>query len=233
MATTLRNILIVSLNKSRTQSLESLLINMNNTSTHAVSPHEVRDKLKNGIFSVIFLDADDTAIKTAELCSEIRKFHPVNSCAIILFGKRCNGQELAQKLDAGADDYWNLPLNELVCLAYLRAILRRLTQIKPYGQPFTTGALNIDPQKRQVVLENKAIPLRAKEFDLLYYLLKHPGEALNRDTLLKDIWGYEYFGTTRTIDFHVAQLRMKLGALGDKIETVPGIGYRFSYKHLT
>jgi len=87
--------------------------------------------------------------------------------------------------------------------------------------------LVLDRVGHQVTIKNEALELTAKEFELLDYLLTHPGRVLSRDVLLNNVWGYDYFGTTRTVDVHVRRLREKLGSYAKYILTVKGYGYQF------
>jgi DNA-binding response OmpR family regulator len=233
-----RSFLIVTADARHAQDLEKLLTTLaNGQCTEVTSAEKALDEATHSACSAVFLNADDPKVPTEQLCQRLRKRLPVTRCAIILFGVKRQSSELVRLLDSGADDYWALPFRAPVCLAYLRAIFRRITRLKPAAKPLKSGNLSLDPTTRQVLLGPTAIALRSKEFDLLYYLLQHRGKALSRDALLRTVWGYEYFGTTRTVDFHVSQLRRKLGRLGQWIETVAGTGYRWnvlgSYKDLT
>lgn len=177
-------------------------------------------------FSAIFIQAENAEGMAESFCRKLRRRFPPAECAVILFGPKRGGLGVAAALDAGADDYWPCPLNLSTGPAYLRAILRRLSRIS-LDDNLSVKGLRIASEERQAYLGGEPLSLRAKEFDLLCFFIKRRGEALSRETLLQTVWGYDYFGTTRTIDFHVSQLRRKLGALGHRIETVAGVGYRF------
>ncbi|MHB2025208.1 MAG: response regulator transcription factor [Elusimicrobiota bacterium] len=223
-----RNFLIISTAPERRKALASFLTETSARVTSATSAQEAAKISPQSGYCGIFVDADDLQIHPLNLCARLRKAMPVNSCALILFGRGLAGKALVRIIDAGADDYWAVPFNAAVCLAYLRAILRRVTRIDSTIKLLKVGALAISPNQRQARLGREIIPLRAKEFDLLFYLAQHAEQALSRTELLQAVWGYEYFGTTRTIDFHVSRLREKLGRRGGAIQTIPGIGYRFN-----
>ncbi|MBI4422155.1 MAG: response regulator transcription factor [Elusimicrobia bacterium] len=187
--------------------------------------------------SAFMISARTPDLPAAQLCRRLRRLHPPSACALIVFGAQVDSITLVQALDGGADLCWSVPLNLPVCLAYLRAILRRVSLLKPSAPPIARGGLSLDPQRRVAVLQGRPLTLRCKEFDLLYALASRAGTAVSRDSLMREVWGTEYSGTTRTIDFHVSQLRQKLGDSAGCVETVPGIGYRFAsetpYRKLT
>lgn len=163
-----------------------------------------------------------------QLCRRLRRVSPPAASAIVVFGSRVDSVSLIEALDSGADLIWSLPLNLPVCEAYLKAILRRVSRLEAGAPAIACGEFSLEPARRRASLEGAPLELRAKEFDLLYALARRPGEALSREALMREVWGTEYSGTTRTIDFHVSQLRRKLGGAGRRIETVAGLGYRFS-----
>lgn len=177
--------------------------------------------------AVLFMDADAAPDgQVLRRCRELRFNLHASSCAIILFGLGRGGAALVEGLDAGADDFWQYPFKAGVCLAYLRAILRRLSRLHPQERSVRSGALSLDPSSRTAALGGNELILRSKEFDLLYYLLQHRGMVVRRDDLLQAVWGYQESIPTRTVDFHVSQLRRKLGRAGKNLETVTGMGYR-------
>lgn len=182
------------------------------------------DDVRLGDCAALFMDADEP--QALRLCRKLRARLHASSSAIIFFGRPPGGSALVEGLDAGADDFWPYPFKEDVCLAYLRAILRRLSQLRPRDESVRLGNLSLDPSSRTAALAGKTLVLRSKEFDLLYYLLQHRGSVVRRDDLLQAVWGYQESIPTRTVDFHVSQLRRKLGRVGKKLETVTGVGYR-------
>jgi two-component system, OmpR family, alkaline phosphatase synthesis response regulator PhoP len=130
-------------------------------------------------------------------------------------------------LELGADDYVTKPFSVKELLARVRAVLRRFSKAQE-GEPIQKFRdLTLNRAKHEVVLKSQKLDLTAKEFELLDYFLTHAGRVLSRDVLLNNVWGYDYFGTTRTVDVHVRRLREKLSAYEKHIQTVKGYGYLF------
>ena len=159
-----------------------------------------------------------------EVCRELRK---TSNVPIILLTARDDDIDRIVGLELGADDYVTKPFNPRELVARVKAVLRRASQEAPSQAVLEAGNLRLDTASREVIVQGKAVTLRAKEFDLLTAFLRHQGVVLDRERLLQLVWGADYFGDTRTIDVHVAWLREKLGkAKGVKIETVWGVGYK-------
>lgn len=128
-------------------------------------------------------------------------------------------------LELGADDYIVKPFSVKEVIARVRAVLRRVE--KETIQKYTDERLSIDFDDMRVLCGGEDVKLTRKEFSLLTYLIKSAGRVATRQNLLDSVWGYNYFGDTRTLDVHIRRLRQKLGNCGSCIETVVGIGYRF------
>ncbi len=223
-----RKFLVATDNPEYRSAFETLLSGVRATALWAGSAEQVSGIIGRYDISAVFLDADDAALAAAGLSGELRRAFPRSNCALIMFGGAMEARDLIRWLDGGADDCWKYPFNIPVCRAYLKAVLRRVTLVRPAGGPLSGGGLSLNQLSRQALLNGKALTLRSKEFDLLSLLLSRKGEAMSREVMMNAVWGTDYYGTTRTIDFHISQLRQKLGALGGLIETVPGTGYRFA-----
>jgi DNA-binding response OmpR family regulator len=169
-----------------------------------------------------------------DICRELRG-KKVTTPILMLTAK---GQEIDKVvgLDLGADDYVTKPFGVRELLARIHALLRRST--KPAGaggaagdEPFQIGSATIDPKTYQVKRGKAVEELTAKELKLLHLFYSHPGEVMSRDRLLNEVWGYNYYGTTRTLDQVIVQLRKKLGDNGDEpryLLTVHGVGYKLA-----
>jgi len=165
-----------------------------------------------------------------EVCRQLRR----NSAVPIIMLTAKDGElERVVGLELGADDYVTKPFSPRELVARVRAILRRTVRdgTGPIPtEPLRNGGLTLDPMMHEVTLNGQPIELTAKEFELLKLLLSHPNRVFTRDFLLEHIWGYDYFGSTRTVDMHISRLREKLEddpAASTFIVTVRGVGYKF------
>jgi DNA-binding response OmpR family regulator len=129
-------------------------------------------------------------------------------------------------LDMGADDYLAKPFNPRELVSRVRAVLRRTEEPDKATRVIAVGNVRIDMGRREVTIGGKPVELRTKEFDLLVAFAEHLGLVLDRETLLRIVWGYDYLGDSRTIDVHVTWLRDKLSEATVKIQTIRGIGYK-------
>ena len=130
-------------------------------------------------------------------------------------------------LDNGADDYLPKPFGMMELFSRIRAVMRRAAQNK-VQESYCRGSLQVLPARRQVLIGEQEVLLTPKEFDILRLLISHPGLVMSRGQIQDQVWGMEYLGETRTVDVHIRTLRQKLGVCGELIETVRGVGYRFS-----
>ena len=122
------------------------------------------------------------------------------------------------------DDYVSKPFGAMELISRIKALLRRTAA--DTDDIIAVGGLSICPSKHEVTAEGKAVPLTPKEYDLLLLLMKNCGKVFSRDTLLKEVWGYDFSGESRTVDVHIRTLRSKLGSCGDIVCTVRGAGYK-------
>ncbi len=132
-------------------------------------------------------------------------------------------------LDLGADDYVAKPFGMMELVSRIRAVLRRSGKKSGGGESvISAGELSMNLKKHEVTASGEVVTLTLKEYELLRWLLQNRDIVLTRDQLLEEIWGYDFDGETRTVDVHVRSLRQKLGACGELIETVRGVGYRIN-----
>jgi DNA-binding response OmpR family regulator len=173
---------------------------------------------------LVILDIMLPKLDGFEVCREVRADSDV---PIIMLTARDDDIDKIVGLELGADDYLTKPFNPRELVARVKAILRRADRSPTAIQKtIRVGEVTIDPAGREVRVGDQRVALRAKEFDLLLALAEHQGVVLSRDQLLNLAWGYDFYGQTRTVDVHVAQLRKKLSESDLQIETVTGVGYK-------
>jgi len=175
--------------------------------------------------ALIILDLMLPEVDGLEVCRQVRADSDV---PIVMLTARDEDVDKIVGLELGADDYLTKPFNPRELLARVKAILRR-TEAAPRteGKALHLGDLTVDPARREVTVAGVPVALRAKEFDLLQAFAEHKGLVLTREQLLSRVWGYDFYGETRTVDVHVAHLRKRLAAsAGVRIETVTGVGYK-------
>lgn len=183
-----------------------------------------------GQYDLVVLDLMLPGIDGVELCKELRQNSRTKDIPIIMLTARGEEMDRVVGLEVGADDYITKPFSVRELVARIKAVLRRTKEIEQNKDLLILQDLSIDINKHQVSKDGEVVDLTLKEFELLKILVQNKGKVLTRDFLLDEIWGYEYFGETRTVDVHIRHLRKKLGdEEGDKyIDTIRGIGYRIS-----
>lgn len=175
--------------------------------------------------ALIVLDLMMPAVDGWEVCRHLRQ---EGQTPIIMLTARAEDIDRIVGLELGADDYMTKPYNPRELVARIRAVLRRANATPETSayKSLQVGDLLIDPARRAAKVNQRLLQLRTKEFDLLYTLLKHQTLVLSREQLLELVWGFDYYGETRTVDMHIAQLRKELQGSRVQIETVWGIGYK-------
>ncbi|MBA2620414.1 MAG: response regulator transcription factor [Acidobacteria bacterium] len=179
--------------------------------------------------ALIILDLMLPGMSGMELCRRLRREPLTEKTPIIMLTAKAAEIDKIAGLDVGADDYIVKPFSVKEVVARVRAVLRRTDKDEPLA--FESGDLAIDFADVRVACAGVGVKLTRKEFALLTYLVKSAGRVATRQNLLDNVWGYSYFGDTRTLDVHIRRLRQKLGNCGSCIETVVGIGYRFTDKN--
>jgi len=177
---------------------------------------------------LVILDVMMPRMSGLDVCKQLKAKKP--SMPIIMLTARGQGVDKVVGLELGADDYVTKPFSIRELLARVKAVLRRAGTIPKQGEKFAFGEVEVNLRNCQVSRKGKALEFSSKEFELLKYFLNHPGETLSRDRLLEDVWGYDRFPTTRTVDAHIVRLRQKVEPKPDDprfILTVHGTGYKF------
>ncbi len=190
------------------------------------TPSELREAMEKQLPDLLLLDRmlpeEDglTVLKKLRCDPETRKL-PV----IMLTAK---GSELdkVEGLDNGADDYIAKPFGMLELISRIKALLRRTSDNPAESERLELGGICIFPSKHEIYADGEKIALTLKEYDMLLFLIRNKGEVYSRDSLLKEIWGYDFSGESRTVDVHIRTLRQKLGGCGDIIQTIRGVGYK-------
>jgi two-component system alkaline phosphatase synthesis response regulator PhoP len=163
-----------------------------------------------------------------DVCRQLKARRP--SIPVIMLTARGQEVDKVVGLELGADDYVTKPFSIRELLARVKAVLRRARTLPREQEHLSFGDVEVDLRKHQVQRRGQAVEFSAKEFQLLKYFLCHPGETLSRDRLLDEVWGYDRYPTTRTVDAHIVRLRQKLEPNPEEprfILTVHGVGYKF------
>ncbi|MDD4690810.1 MULTISPECIES: response regulator transcription factor [Eubacterium] len=193
----------------------------------AYDGEEAIEKGKRWLPDLIVLDIMLPKVNGYDVCKTLS---PVLEVPIILLTAKTDIVDKVLGLELGADDYLTKPFDNRELLARIKAHLRRSSRSsdnKSKNVIITNGPLSIMPEERMVLLEGNEIHLTPKEFDLLYLLASNLEQVFPRDALLEKIWGYDYYGDTRTVDMHVQRIRRKIDTQPNKfIQTVFGIGYK-------
>lgn len=175
--------------------------------------------------NLVVLDVMLPGMDGFEVCRNLRLEE--NQVPIIMLTAKDEEIDKILGLELGADDYLTKPFNPRELVARIRAVLRRVTlQRKSNDEMIRVGDISIDMRRREVKIKDELIKLRTQEFELLRVMAEDPGRVFSRDQLLYLAWGYDFAGQTRTVDVHIAQLRRKIQASKNQIETVTGFGYK-------
>lgn len=163
-----------------------------------------------------------------EILKKLRSARRTGRLPVIMLTAKGTEFEKVRGLDSGADDYIPKPFGMMELISRVRALLRRAAPSGESGGEYRIGGLTVSVVRHTVTADGAPVSLSFKEFELLRLLLENRGKVLTRSALLDSVWGYEFDGETRTVDVHVRNLRRKLGACGELVETVRGVGYKIS-----
>lgn len=181
---------------------------------------ENRNKIKLILLDVMMPKLDGWSV--------LRKIRQESNLPVIMLTARGEEQDELFGFELGVDEYISKPFSPKILVARVEAILKRVygdtKQLKDYD------GIVIDQEGRTVKVDGKPIDLSLREYELLKYLIDNSNIALSRDKILNNVWNYDYYGDSRTIDSHIKKIRHKLGKKGKYIETVRGIGYKFEIK---
>jgi DNA-binding response OmpR family regulator len=189
----------------------------------ASNGQEALDKARSVRPDLVLLDLMLPEIDGWEVCRRLRK---EGDLPIIMLTARGDDVDKIVGLELGADDYLTKPFNPRELLARVKAVLRRYESGKAPARLLRCADLQIDLDRREVLVAGQPVVLRPKEFDLLATLASRPGVVYERERLLQIAWGYDYFGDSRTVDVHVTWVREKISHSRARIQTVWGVGYK-------
>ena len=176
---------------------------------------------------LIILDLMLPEIDGLEVCKRLRSAPETAMLPIIMLTAKAEESDTVIGLELGADDYVTKPFSPKALVARVKALFRRLDRSQQENRTVHRyGPLTMDLSRHEVTVEGKDTALTAKEFGLLEQLLRNPGRVLTREVLLNQVWGYDYFGTTRTVDVHVRRLKQKIPLLDEAILSVKSLGYK-------
>lgn len=185
---------------------------------------EIFEENKNKITLILL----DVMMPKLDGWSVLRQIRQTSKVPIIMLTARSEEQDELFGFELGVDEYIAKPFSPKILVARVEAILKRTTkdtsEVKEYA------GIEIDKEGRTIKVDGKPIELSLREYELLIYLIENENIALSRDKILNNVWNYDYYGDSRTIDSHVKKIRHKLGKKGKYIKTMRGIGYKFEVK---
>ena len=209
---------------------ELVLYTLRNTGFQALGFEDGRSlftMIKAGnIPKLILLDIMLSEDDGLDILKKLRSDNVTRKIPVIMVTAKDTEYDKVTGLELGADDYIAKPFGMMELLARIKAVLRRSDDSDNDKEIYELGSVSVNVKRHEARVNGEAVELTHKEFELLLFLMKHPGEVFTRDALLDLLWDYNYTGETRTVDVHIRTLRMKLGEGADIIETVRGTGYR-------
>ena len=185
---------------------------------------EVYEKNKNQINLILL----DVMMPKLDGWSVLRQIRQDSKVPIIMLTARGEEQDDLFGFELGVDEYISKPFSPKILVARVEAILKRTNQTNTEITEY--GGIEIDKEGRTVKVDGKLVELSLREYELLVYLVDNTNIALSRDKILNNVWNYDYYGDSRTIDSHIKKIRHKLGKKGKYIKTIRGIGYKFEIK---
>lgn len=185
---------------------------------------EIFEKQKSKINLIIL----DVMMPKLDGWSVLRQIRQESKVPIIMLTARGEEQDELFGFELGVDEYISKPFSPKILVARVEAILKRTSQVSNEVKEY--AGIEIDKEGRTVKVDGKVIELSLREYELLVYLIENENIALSRDKILNNVWNYDYYGDSRTIDSHIKKIRHKLGKKGKYIKTMRGVGYKFEVK---
>lgn len=225
------HLLIADDNRQITSILEEYAKKDGHTVDIALNGEEALSLFNNAKPDLVLLDVMMPKVDGFEVCREIRKR---SDTPVIMVTARGEDFEKIMGLDIGADDYIVKPFSPSEVMARIRSVLRRISLSETSNRrPFHYGSLTVDLSDYSVTVDHMPVQLTKKELELLWTLATNKSKVFTRDNLLNTLWGYEYYGDSRTVDSHIKRLRAKLDEIDHPdwaIRTIWGVGYKFEGK---
>jgi phosphate regulon transcriptional regulator PhoB len=221
-------ILIIEDEKPITELLE---YNLKNSGFFVEIAHDGESGLNKTIQNkpdLILLDLMLPKLDGTEVCRRLKSSPATRQIPIVMLTAKTEEVDRIVGLELGADDYVTKPFSVRELVLRIKAILKRTEAPLLESKKIDLPDMSIDPEKHQVMVHKNEIELTHLEFNLLTALINANGRVLTRDTLLNKVWGYDYYGDTRTVDVHIRRLRQKLGKAADYVVTIRGTGYKFN-----
>ena len=187
------------------------------------TPSEFYEALGKQMPELLLLDIMLPEEDGLSILRKLRSSPATKKLPIIMLTAKGTEYDKVAGLDSGADDYVTKPFGAMELISRVRALLRRSA---PSEDILTAGTISVMPERHEVTADGVPVTLTLKEFELLLLLLRNRGRVYSREELLRQIWGYDFTGESRTVDVHIRTLRAKLGSCGELIQTVRGVGYR-------
>ena len=197
----------------------------------AANGHEALELLRGDAPDLLILEMTLPDLSGIGLCRSVREDGRLARLPLVMLSASNAEMDRVVAFEVGVDDFVSKPFNPRELGLRIQAILRRTLRSSPQGDassPLRFEKLSLDPQQRSARVEDRPVAFTAKEFDVLATLMRHPGRVLGRKQILDEVWGAQSRKTVRVVDTHVKWIRRKLGPARDYIETLRGVGYRFT-----
>ena len=204
------------------------LIKTGNTAQGFSLPSEFKAAVEADIPELVILDIMLPEEDGISVLKWLRSSLKTADVPVIMLTAKDSEFDKVVALDAGADDYVTKPFGVMELMARVKAILRRSVRAESEDKTYIAHNISVSTRRHEVVVCGREVVLTYKEFELLCFLFEHRGSVLNRDQILREVWGYEFDGENRTVDVHIRTLRKKLGDAADVVETVRGVGYKIA-----
>ena len=226
-ATVPKKVLIVEDEKDILQLVQMYLGKEGFRTVTAANGAEALRQVRSERPDLVVLDLMLPEIDGLEVCKKLRITPQTAMLPIIMLTAKSEESDTVIGLELGADDYVGKPFSPRALVARIKALFRRLERVDDREvSAYRYGTLNLNLSRHEVTVNGREVMLTAKEFGLLEHLLRNPGRVLTRDVLLNSVWGYDYHGTTRTVDVHVRRIKQKLPMLNAAILSVKSLGYK-------